>query len=68
MGDIRAMLDPKTIVLIGASEEEGSVGRAIMENLLLSETRKVFPVNPHKKSVLGKECFSNVAGIPDHID
>jgi acetyltransferase len=68
MGDIRAMLNPKTIALIGASEEEGSVGRAIMENLLLSETRKVFPVNPHKKSVLGKECFSDVAGIPDHID
>jgi acetyltransferase len=68
MGNIKAMLDPKTIALIGASEEEGSVGRAIMENLLLSETKKVFPVNPHKKSVLGKECFSNVAGIPNHID
>jgi acetyltransferase len=68
MGDIKAMLDPKTIALIGASEEEGSVGRAIMENLLLSEARKIFPVNPHKKSVLGKECFLNVASVPNHID
>jgi len=28
----RRMLNPKTIALIGATEKEGSVGRAIMES------------------------------------
>jgi acetyltransferase len=68
MGDIRTVLDPKTVALIGASEEEGSVGRTILENLLLSEARKVFPVNPNKKSVLGRDCFSSVADIRAHVD
>ena len=45
LGDIKRMLDPKTIALIGATEREGSVGRAIIDNLLLLKNRKILPVN-----------------------
>ena len=61
IGDIRKMLNPETIALIGATEEEGSVGRTIMENLLLSKDRRIFPVNPNynckEKSMIA--CLKN---------
>jgi acetyltransferase len=68
MGNIKNMLNPRTIAIIGASEREGSVGRTIMENLIHSENRKIIPVNPSRKTILGIETFSNIADIGDHID
>ena len=62
------MLNPRTVALIGASEKEGSVGRAIMENLLLSKDRKTFPVNPNRTTVLGVECYPNIASVPEPVD
>jgi len=67
-GDIKAMFNPKTVAVIGASDEEGSVGRALMENLLLSDRRKVFPVNPKKETILGLTAYRYIADIPEHID
>lgn len=67
-GDIKAMFNPKTVAVIGASDEEDSVGRALMENLLLSDRRKVFPVNPKKETILGLAAYRYIADIPEHID
>lgn len=68
MGDIRKLLNPKTIALIGATERENSLAKTVMENLLLSKERPVFPVNPSRKNILGLTCYPNVADIPEHID
>ncbi|MCX9085812.1 MAG: GNAT family N-acetyltransferase [Candidatus Methanoperedens sp.] len=68
MGDIRVMLNPKTVALIGATEREGSIGRTILENLFLSDKRKIFPVNPGRKTILGIDCYPDVTSIPEKID
>ena len=68
MGSIKAMFDPKTIALIGASEEAGAVGTAIMENLLASKDKRIFPVNPQKKTAMGLECYPDITSISEHID
>ena len=68
MSHIHVMFDPKTIALIGATEKEGAVGRTILENLLRSKERRIFPVNPHASKVLGVESYSAIAGVPDHVD
>jgi len=62
------LFNPGTIALIGASEKEGSVGRAIMENLLDSKKIKIFPVNSKREKVLGIKCYPNIAKIPEKID
>jgi acetyltransferase len=62
------MFDPKTIALIGATEKEGAVGRTILENLLRSKERKIFPVNPHASKVFDLESYSNIAHVPEHVD
>ena len=68
MSRIQVMFNPKTIALIGATEKEGAVGRTILENLLRSKERKIFPVNSRMDRVLDVETYPNIAGIPEHVD
>ncbi|RQW82293.1 MAG: acetyl-CoA synthetase, partial [Geobacter sp.] len=62
------MFDPKTIALIGATDKTGNVGRTIMENLLRSKERKIFPVNPLKQTVLNVKSYPGIANVPEHVD
>ena len=69
MGSIERMFEPETVAVIGATEREGSVGRAIMENLVMGKNaREIFPVNPNRKTVLGLKCYPSVKDIPKHVD
>jgi acetyltransferase len=67
-GDIKRMFNPKTVALIGATDKEGSIGSAVMQNLLRSQDRKIFAVNPKRKTVMGTECFKNLSDISEEID
>jgi acetyltransferase len=68
MSDLGRMFNPSSIALIGATEAEGTVGRRILENLLSSGQRKVFPVNPNRKEVLGIPCYTSMRDVPVHVD
>lgn len=68
MATIDKMLNPKTVAAIGASESEGSVGQALMKNLLLGkDRRKIYPVNPNRDIVMGLKSYPNIANIPEHV-
>jgi len=68
MHNMNAMFNPGTVAVIGASEEEGSVGRAILENLITPGGRRIFPVNPRKESAFGLTCYPSVADLPEPVD
>lgn len=60
---------PKTIAVIGAKDNSGSVGRTIFANLTTGEYKgRVYPVNPHRREVLGKVCYPSVKELPEKID
>ncbi len=65
---MRKMLDPRTIALIGATEAEGTVGRTIMENLMRSEGRALFPINPAHESVFDIGCLPSITAVPERVD
>ena len=48
-------LSPKSIAIIGASDKEGSVGRAITSNILKGYTGKIFPISPTRETALIKK-------------
>ncbi len=55
--------------MIGASPKKGSVGAAVMENLMTGGFKgNIFPVNPKYKTVMGLKAFKNVKQLPLHID
>ena len=68
MSHIQVMFNPATIALIGATEKTGAVGRTILENLLRSKDRKIFPVNPLRQLVLGVKSYPSIASVPEHVD
>ena len=69
MGDIKRMFDPKSIALIGASDKERSAGRIILENLLLSKERRIFPVNPQRKKLFNLvDCYPSISRVPGPVD
>ena len=68
MGDLTKMLNPRKIALIGASDEAGSIGRSLLENLLLKRDRTIFRVNPHKETLFDLPVYRSFADIPEKID
>lgn len=64
-----AFFSPTTVAVIGATEREHSVGRAIMTNMQTwGQTGTLVPVNPKHHTVFGSVCFSSVLEYPDRID
>lgn len=68
MSRIQVMFDPQTIALIGATEKEGAVGRIMMENLLRSTKRKLFPVNPHAGKLFDMDSYPSIADVPAPVE
>ncbi len=64
-----AIIAPKSVAVIGATEKAGSVGRTIVWNLLSSPFGgTVFPVNPKRANILGIKAYPNVGAVPDKVD
>ena len=52
------MFHPKSIAVVGASERPGSVGRAVMHNLVEAGFEgRLHPVNPKFPSIMGKTAY-----------
>jgi acetyl coenzyme A synthetase (ADP forming)-like protein len=64
-----ALFAPKSIAVIGASNRQGSVGRAVFTNILLNEyTGTVYPVNPKDRSISGVRSYASVHDLPESVD
>lgn len=66
---LEQLFEPRSIVVIGASEREGSAGRMIMENLYRTGfTGTLYPVSSKHATILGIPAFSKVGKIPEPAD
>jgi len=59
---------PDSVAVVGASNTPGSWGYGIMQHLLTSARRKIYPVNPTVSKVLGIAAYDSVVDIPVSID
>lgn len=64
MRDLSGLFTPERVAVIGATAREGSVGRALLENLTTFEG-EVFPVNPNQDTVLGTTCYPEIGSVPN---
>jgi acetyltransferase len=66
---LEAFFAPAAVAVIGATEREGSVGRAVLQNLVQGRYRgKVFALNPKHSGLLGIKCYPRVAALPEPVD
>ncbi len=69
MDNLQSIFYPKSIAVVGASRQPGSVGQSLLANLLGSRYQGViFPVNPKADAVLGIKSYPRVLDIPDPVD
>jgi 4-hydroxybutyryl-CoA synthetase (ADP-forming) len=61
-------LSPKSIAVIGASDKEGSVGRAITSNIMKGYKGIVFPISPSRDTVFDQKAYKSVLDVPEAID
>ncbi|MBX0297821.1 acetate--CoA ligase family protein [Haloarcula nitratireducens] len=64
MSDLGDLFTPERVAVVGATDREESVGRALMSNLSAFDG-KVLPVNPNRETVLGEPCYPRIDAIPD---
>ena len=64
-----AIFAPRTVAVIGASEKQGSVGRAVLWNLISNPFGgTVYPINFNRPNVLGIKAYKDTKSVPDPVD
>ncbi|MFA6183726.1 MAG: acetate--CoA ligase family protein [Parcubacteria group bacterium] len=67
--NLEKLFNPTTVAIVGSSDREGSVGYAIVKNLLnLGYAGEVFLVNPKYTELLGKKCYASLNDVEKEID
>ncbi|MGB3446987.1 MAG: acetate--CoA ligase family protein [Xanthobacteraceae bacterium] len=66
MSRLRAALDPRSVAIIGASENYNKVGGRPVHYLdKFGFKGKVFPINPTRSEVQGHKCYPSLADLPE---
>lgn len=67
--NLHPLLNPKSIAIIGVSNDPSRIGGRILRYLRNHEfTGDIFPVNPKYKEIEGITCYPDVASIPVETD
>lgn len=66
---IHAMLHPRNIVLVGATDKPGNYAERIWNNLIKYQYEGgLFPVNAKRKTIWGVPCYKDFASLPEKPD
>ncbi|HEY4631063.1 MAG TPA: acetate--CoA ligase family protein, partial [Blastococcus sp.] len=66
---IARLLTPSSVAVVGASNDEGKIGNALLRHLLeYGFAGPVYPVNPSARHVRGVPTYADIESIPDDVD
>ena len=66
---LAAMLEARTVALVGASPRPGSLGERMVSEVTKSPSRpQVFLVNPRHERIAGRPCHASLAELPEPVD
>jgi len=61
-------VNPKSVAVIGASEDPRKGGYALVSNLKETIPRHLYPVNPESSEICGLPAFKSVSDLPGPVD
>jgi acetyltransferase len=67
--NLNRIFTPRQVAVVGASEKPGTIGNALVKNLIdggFSGT--LLPVNPKHKTIHGQACFESVSALETGVD
>jgi acyl-CoA synthetase (NDP forming) len=69
VASLRHVFQPGSVAVVGASRRQGTVGRAILHNIVTGGYQgQVYAVNPHAVHMEGVPCLPSVTALPEPAD
>src|SRR5256885_15762112 len=66
---VHAMLHPRNIVLVGATDKPGNYAERIWTNLIKYKFEGgLYPVNSKRETIWGVPCYKDFASLPEKPD
>ena len=65
--DLRRLINPEVVAIVGASETSGSFGERTLSNMS-DFSGKVYAINPKYRSLLGRPCVPSLSELPEKPD
>ena len=66
---MRRLMQPRSVAVIGASNEQGKIGNSVMRNLIDGGfSGEIHPVNPKADDILGRKAYKSVTDVPGEVD
>ena len=66
--DLKKLLAPRTVAIVGASEKEGFGGDTCRNVMAYADKDRVYFINPKRETVFGKKCWPTLDSLPEDID
>ncbi len=67
--DIDYLFEPRSVAVIGASQNKTKIGYRIVENIVSCGYQgEIYPVNPKGDEVLGNKIYPDLSRIPGEVD
>jgi acyl-CoA synthetase (NDP forming)/GNAT superfamily N-acetyltransferase len=69
VASLRHVFAPQSVAVVGAGRKPGSVGRAILRNIVTGGYGgRIYAVNPHADQIEGVRCVGSPAALPEPVD
>ena len=66
---MKRIMQPKSVAVIGASNENGKIGNSVMKNLINGGYKgQIFPIHPSASEIMGHKAYKSVKDVPQEID
>jgi len=69
VASLRHVFQPGSVAVVGASRRMGTVGRAILHNIVTAGYQgRIYAVNPHAAHMEAVRCVASVSALPEPVD
>ena len=69
VASMNRIMNPKSVAVIGASDEAGKIGNSVMKNLINGGYKgQIYPVHPKSAEIMGYKAYRSVKDVPGEID
>ena len=69
IASIRNVLAPRSVAVIGASRQPGSIGQLVFQNIMEGGfSGVVYPVNPKADAIMAVKAYPSILDVPGEVD
>jgi acetyltransferase len=67
--NIKYLFEPRSIAVIGASNDKGKIGNSVISNIIKGGYKnRIFPINPKGGEIEGIKAYKSILDVPEGID